>query len=89
MPKGVRPPAAGKGRPKGSVNKKTAEAKDAIAKAFEGIGGQKAFEAWAKANPDTYYATIFPKLLPVQVKHGNDDDGPFKTVTSIALVGPS
>lgn len=60
----------GKGRPKGAVNKTTAEAKEAIAQAFVGIGGQKAFEAWAKSNPDVYYASVFPKLLPVQVNHG-------------------
>lgn len=68
----------GPGRPKGAVNKTTAEAKEAIAMAFEGIGGQKAFEAWAKENQSVYYGQIFPKLLPVQVKHGNDpESGPF------------
>ena len=70
-----KPPNAGKGRPKGSVNKTTAEAKEAIALAFVGIGGQKAFEAWAKANPDTYYGTVFPKLLPVQVNHADNKGG--------------
>jgi hypothetical protein len=69
------PPNAGKGRPKGSVNKTTAEAKEAIAMAFVGIGGQKAFEDWAKANPDTYYGSVFPKLLPVQVNHANNEGG--------------
>lgn len=58
------------GRTAGTPNKTSAEAKEAIAQAFVGIGGQKAFEAWAKSNPDVYYASVFPKLLPVQVNHG-------------------
>lgn len=60
----------GAGRPKGSVNKVTAAAKDAIAQAAEELGGHERIVAWAKedpANERAFWATIYPKLIPVQV----------------------
>jgi hypothetical protein len=61
---------AGKGRPKGVPNKTTLIAKDAIAKAAEQLGGVDRLVAWAKedeANERAFWATIYPKLLPLQV----------------------
>ena len=65
-----RPPAAGRGRPKGSLNKTTQIAKDAIAYAAEGIGGADRLVDWAKEDPKNeaaFWTTIYPKLLPLQV----------------------
>lgn len=64
------PPNAGKGRPKGSMNKTTKAAKDAIAEAAEALGGAERLVAWAKEDPQnerTFWGTIYPKLLPLQV----------------------
>lgn len=61
---------AGLGRPKGSPNKTTTIAKEAIAEAFERMGGVDALVAWADQNDDhrkVFYGTIYPKLLPLQV----------------------
>ena len=65
-----KPPAAGRGRPKGSPNKTTQIAKDAIALAAEGLGGTERLINWAKEDPKNehaFWATIYPKLLPLQV----------------------
>lgn len=60
----------GRGRPKGSVNKTTATAKEIIAQASDMLGGVDRLVAWAKEAPENeraYWAQIFPKLLPLQV----------------------
>lgn len=78
--------ARGRGRPKGSVNKTTAAAKSVIEEAAEGLGGAARLLAWAQedaANERAFWATIYPKLLPLQV-NGPGKDGEhlvtFKTV---------
>lgn len=56
------------GRPKGIPNKITAEAKQVIAQAAEGLGGVERLIAWAKEDPDNetkFWATIYPRLIPV------------------------
>lgn len=61
---------AGPGRPKGSRNKVTQAAKDAIAAAAEGLGGVERLMEWAKEAPEnekTFWGTIYPKLIPVQL----------------------
>lgn len=58
----------GPGRPKGSVNKTTKAAKDAIAQAAEGLGGHDRLIEWAKEDPKNeaaFWTTIYPKLIPV------------------------
>jgi len=70
QPKGVR---LG-GRQKGSQNKVTREARTAIELAFQGLGGVSALIKWAKGNQDSFYATVYPKLLPVQHRIGGDPD---------------
>ena len=60
----------GPGRPKGSQNKVTKAAKDAIAEAAEKLGGVNRLVTWAKEdakNEHAFWATIYPKLLPLQV----------------------
>lgn len=64
------PPNAGKGRRKGTLNKTTKAAKEAIAEAAEALGGADRLVAWAKedpANERVFWGTIYPKLLPLQV----------------------
>lgn len=65
------------GRLKGSVNKTTTLAKDALTYAFDKLGGQDALVAWANADPENrkiFYQTIWPKLLPLQVS-GTGENG--------------
>jgi len=60
----------GPGRPKGSPNKVTKAAKDAIAEAAEQLGGVNRLVAWAKEDPlneRAFWSTVYPKLLPLQV----------------------
>lgn len=71
----------GRGRPKGSPNRTTASAKEAIAQAAEGLGGAERLIAWAKeepANERVFWATIYPKLLPLQVS--GEDGGPIQAI---------
>lgn len=76
----------GAGRPKGSVNKTGAAAKAVIEEAAAELGGASRLLAWAQedpANERAFWATIYPKLLPLQV-NGPGKDGEhlvtFKTV---------
>lgn len=58
------------GRPKGSLNKTTMAAKEAISFAAEGLGGATRLIDWAKEDPkneSAFWTTIYPKLLPLQV----------------------
>ncbi len=78
-------PLKSRGRPKGSVNKVGREAKEVIAAAAEGLGGLERLIVWAQAAPENeraFWATIYPKLLPLTV--AGDKDSP--VVTRIELV---
>jgi len=69
----------GRGRPKGSVNKTTATAKAIIEEASEKLGGAERLLAWAQEAPENervFWATIYPKLLPLQV-NGPGEGGEF------------
>lgn len=58
------------GKPKGSLNHTTKAAKDVIALAAEKLGGVDRIVAWSKEDPQNeraFWATMYPKLLPVQV----------------------
>lgn len=61
-----RPPNAGKGRPKGSVNKTTASVKAALSEAFEKRGGVQALVQWAHEQPGDFYR-LWAKMLPQEV----------------------
>lgn len=76
----------GKGRPKGSINKVGKEAKEVIAAAAEGLGGLSRLVEWAKADPKNeaaFWASIYPKLLPLTV--AGDPKNPLHTVTKVTL----
>ncbi|HTI82974.1 MAG TPA: hypothetical protein VL614_21170 [Acetobacteraceae bacterium] len=58
------------GRTKGTPNKTTTAAKEAISLAAEQLGGTDRLVSWAKedpANERVFWGTIYPKLLPLQV----------------------
>lgn len=77
----------GRGRPKGSPNRVNKEAKEVIAAAAEGLGGLDRLVAWAKedaANERAFWATIYPKLLPLTL--AGDAANPLGVVTRIELV---
>lgn len=77
----------GPGRPKGSVNKVGKEAKEVIAAAAEQLGGWTRLVDWAKedpANERAFWATIYPKLLPLTV--AGDPEAPLRSVQRIELV---
>lgn len=81
------PPNAGKGRPKGALNKTTAAAKDAIASAAEQLGGTERLVAWCKEDPGNekiFWGTIYPKLLPLQLT--GDGGGPIVTRVVLAAL---
>jgi hypothetical protein len=67
------PPAAGRGRPKGSPNKIQAAVKEMIIQALENKGGVEYLEKQADANP-TAFLTLVGKVLPLQVS--GDPDHP-------------
>lgn len=60
----------GRGRPKGAPNKTTHAAKEALALAFEGVGGVPALKKWAKDNQTEFYK-LWSKLLPHEVSGPN------------------
>lgn len=77
---------AGKGRPKGALNKTTIIAKDAIATAAQKLGGVDRLVAWAKEdekNEAAFWTSIYPKLLPLQLT--GEGGGP--VLSRIELVG--
>ena len=78
----------GPGRPKGSKNKIGAEAKQVIAEAAEGLGGSKRLLEWAQSAPENekaFWATIYPKLLPLTVS--GDADAPLSVTVGFRDAG--
>lgn len=57
----------GAGRPKGSLNKMTMEAKAAIEEAFQRIGDVDALAVWAQQNQSDFYKHIWIKILPLSI----------------------
>lgn len=64
----MKPPAAGKGRPKGATNKATRELKEMILQALDGAGGVEYLQRKAE-DPRTASAflSLIGKVLPMQV----------------------
>lgn len=61
-----KPCNAGKGRPKGSLNKVTKSVKEMILGALEEAGGQEYLQAQATQNP-TAFLTLIGKILPSEI----------------------
>jgi hypothetical protein len=79
-----RPPGAGR-RP-GSTNKTTANAKEAIEKVAEGLGGWQGMLKWAKSSPDNervFWGTIYPKLVPKDINI--EGEAAFRIIFETAL----
>lgn len=51
------------GRKKGTPNRMTADAKEAIRLAAEGAGGVPALTEWARKNPDRFWP-LYARLIP-------------------------
>lgn len=69
-----KPPAAGKGRPKGSVNKVTKTIREAIELSFVQIGGADYLAKMATAQP-VAYMTLLGKIIPQQMELAGKDGG--------------
>ncbi len=80
-----KPPAAGKGRKPGSVNKHGKELKEMILKALDKAGGVTYLEGCAK-NPRTAAAFLglIGKVLPMQITGENGG----AIVTRVEMVAP-
>jgi hypothetical protein len=65
MPRGGKTRTSGQGRPKGSRNRLTVEAKEAFRLAAEGAGGVDALTAFAIASPDKFWP-LYARLIPVE-----------------------
>ena len=68
MKTGRKPPNAGKGRKKGTPNRFTASAKEAIEQAAQGLGGVPRLIQWAQEAPENervFWGSVYPKLLPL------------------------
>jgi len=57
---------SGRGRPKGSLNKHTADVKALILRALHGAGGQAYLERQAEKNP-VAFLSLLGKVLPLQI----------------------
>lgn len=75
------------GKPKGAVNKTTAELKDMIRKALDNAGGVEYLTERA-LDPKTAssFLTLLGKVLPMTVS--GDPDNPLKTSLTIEFVKP-
>ena len=60
------PRPEGAGRKKGQVNKITKSVKEALAEAFENMGGIPSLVRWGRLNPGVFYK-LWVRLLPIQV----------------------
>jgi hypothetical protein len=76
------PPNAGKGRPKGSLNKSTVAVKEALSQAFDDLRGVEGLTTWAKENPTAFYQ-LWGKMLPLQV--AGDEQNPLTVVQKVIL----
>ena len=65
-PKGTRPPAAGKGRPKGARNKLTRDIREMIRAALDKAGGIAYLVKQAELNP-TAFMSLLGKMIPTQI----------------------
>ena len=87
--KGVKPPRAGMGRPKGIPNKTTAILKDAILQAAQKAGGGDEdgmityLQKQATESPAAFLG-LLGKVLPMQI--AGDQENPLRTITTIELI---
>lgn len=74
-PKGTRPPAAGRGRPKGARNKIKQELREMVLAALDGAGGRVYLQQQATENPGAFMSLLgkcLPKDVNLNAKIGLD-----------------
>lgn len=75
--RGSKPGERRGGRVKGTPNKATATAKAAIEAAFRHLEQDgDDFKDWALKNRTIFYTQLLPKIIPLQLNHGGQDDNP-------------
>jgi hypothetical protein len=84
-PKGTRPPAAGRGRKKGEINKVTRQLKDMILGALDDAGGQAYLHQQAFENPGPFLALI-GKVLPTTI--AGDSSAPVVVEVRRTIIKP-
>lgn len=82
-----KPPAAGKGRPKGAVNKATKAVKDMILASLDKVGGEDYLVKQASENP-TAYMTLLGKVLPLQLAGGLDLNAKITRLETVVVPAP-
>lgn len=68
-------------------SEKTKKAHEAIHAAFEGIGGVKALTRWAEENRDAFYERVWPKIIPVQLHHADNEGGKLRMINEVVVRG--
>ena len=68
-----KPPNAGKGRPKGALNKVTRAFKEAVLAVYNARGGNGALLKWSNKEPTEFYR-ICARLIPTEIS--GPDGGP-------------
>lgn len=66
------------GRKKGTPNKLTGAARDAISMAADRLGGVDRLVSWVEedpANERAFWTSIYPRLVPIDMNHGAGPDG--------------
>jgi hypothetical protein len=86
--KGHKQPNQAKGRPPGSENKLSAEAKDVLVRAYTEIGGFEKFCEWVTSTPerlDTFYSKMWIRLLPMNIKVESHKDVVYKSYHELSI----
>lgn len=78
-------PLRNRGRPKGSVNKVTADVKAMVLEALSNAGGADYLLAQSASNPNAFMALV-GKVLPLTVS--GDPDNPLLTGLTVKFVKP-
>lgn len=84
----AKPPAAGKGRKRGSVNKMTKTIKEAIEAAFLKVGAADYLATMAIEQP-VAFMTLLGKVLPSQIDHQSSDGSMSPPKTMVEFYGKS
>lgn len=74
-----KPPNAGKGRPKGSVNKITSDVKEMVLSALAQAGGVSYLYEQARENPKAFLSLV-GRIIPTQIQ--GDPDNPLQAVVN-------
>jgi hypothetical protein len=75
------------GRAKGTPNKTTSAAKEALSLAFQGVGGVEALTEWATDNQTEFYK-LWAKLVPLEVSGEGGEPIKFVIVTGVPQPAP-